>query len=89
MSTENNPAVVALYVVKNSDGQYFAGFDSTKRQAVLVESPLVAKKFTNKYDIKLRPNETVVELCVDLTKSHVTVSAPFRPQRRIAKTESV
>lgn len=82
MSTENNSAVVALYVVKNGDGQFFAGYDSSKQQANLVEDPIHAKKFTNKYDIKLRPNETIVELSIDLTKSSVAVSEPFRPQRR-------
>jgi aconitase A len=82
MSSENNSAVVALYVIKNGDGQFFAGYDSNKQQANLVDNPIHAKKFTNKYDIKLRPNETMVELSVDLEKVNVTISEPFRPQRR-------
>ncbi len=75
--------IVSLYVVKNSTGSYFGGYDATKKQANMVEDPLKAKKFTNKHDIKLRPDETVVELTVDLAKSAVGVSEPFRPQRRV------
>lgn len=82
MSTENNSAVVALYVIKNGDGQFFAGYDSSKQQANLVDNPIHAKKFTNKYDIKLRPNESMVELSIDLEQVAVNISEPFRPQRR-------
>lgn len=85
MNTENS-AIVSLYVVKNSAGTYFGGFDSTKNQANLVSDPIHAKKFTNKYDIKLRPDEQLVELTVDLSKSNVTVSEPFRPHRRVRST---
>lgn len=77
-----NPATVSLYVVKSVDGTFFAGFDSSKGQANFVVDPREAKKFTNKYDIKLRPEETLVELSVDLSKVEVTVSEPFRPHRR-------
>lgn len=82
MNTDNQ-AVVALYVVKNADGQYFAGYDTTKKQAAFADDPIYAKKFTNKYDIKLRPSESIVELSVDLTKSSIIISEPFRPQRRV------
>lgn len=82
MSKVNSSAVVSLYVVKNGNGQFFAGFDSEKQKANLVEDPIHAKKFSNKYDIKLRPDETLVELSVDLSKSSINISEPFRPQRR-------
>ena len=76
--------IVSLYVVKSADGSYFAGFDAGQGKANFVADPLGAKKFTNKYDIKIRPEETLVELKVDLSKSAVQVSEPFRPHRRKA-----
>lgn len=82
---ENNNATVSLYVVKNTNGKYFAGFDSNKGQANFVEDAREGKKFTNKYDIKLRPEESLVELTIDLSKVEVKVSEPFRPHRRITK----
>jgi len=86
MNTENS-AIVSLYVVKNSaSGSYFAGFDASKQQANFVEEPIHAKKFTNKYDIKLRPGEALVELTIDLAQANVGVSEPFRPQRRLKAT---
>ena len=79
---ENTGASVSLYVVKNGDGTYFAGYDATKGRASFVSDPKEGKKFTNKYDIKLRPEETLVELKVDLAQVQVSVSEPFRPHRR-------
>lgn len=73
---------VALYVVKAVDGTFFAGFDPDLGKAAFVVDPKAAKKFTNKYDIKLRPDEMLVELKIDLSKVAVSVSDPFRPQRR-------
>jgi hypothetical protein len=81
MMQESNH-IVSLYVVKGADGSYFAGFDTEKGRASFVADPLSAKKFSNKYDIKIRPEETLVELKVDLSKSPVQVSEPFRPHRR-------
>lgn len=78
--------IVSLYVVKRADGSYFAGFDAAQGKANAVSDALLAKKFTNKYDIKLRPEETLVELKVDLSKSSVERSEPFRPHRRKEKT---
>lgn len=82
MHDTTNNATVSLYVVKTANGKYFGGFDSTKGQANFVDSPLYAKKFTNKFDIKLRPEESLVELTVNLKNSEVKVSDPFRPHRR-------
>jgi hypothetical protein len=78
----NDASVVSLYVVVNSSGKYFAGFDSSKGMANFIDSPKLAKKFTNKYDIKLRPDEQLVELRVDLAVTAVSMSEPFRPSRR-------
>lgn len=81
MSYEKNPATVALYVIRVAEDSYFGGFDAQKGEATIVADPIMAKKFTNKRDIKLRPHETVVEILVDLTRSSVTISEPFRPRR--------
>lgn len=74
--------LVSFYVVKCGDNSYFAGYDVNKGQSTFVATPIAAKKFTNKYDIKLRPDETLVELQVDLAAVDVNVSEPFRPHRR-------
>ena len=80
MSFTENASIVSLYVVKTGSHQYFGGYDAQSRKAIFVDSPLHAKKFTNKYDVKLRPEETLVEISVDLEKSHHIISSPFRPQ---------
>jgi len=82
---QENTTTVALYVVKSVNGNYFAGFDASKGQANFVDDPRAGKVFSNKYDIKLRPDETLVELTVDLALSSVKISEPFRPHRRIPK----
>lgn len=79
---DKSMTTVSLYVVKGTDGKYFAGFDSSQGKALFVEDVLSAKKFTNKHDIKLRPDENLVEISVDLSKVNVTISEPFRPVRR-------
>jgi hypothetical protein len=83
---EQFDTMVSLYVVKTTDGKYFAGFDVDNGCANYVTDPRAGKKFTNKYDIKLRPGETLVELTVDLSKSDVQISEPFRPQRRVKQS---
>lgn len=77
-----NDSIVDLYVVKVPTGAYFAGFDASKGVASYVSDAHKAKKFTNKFDIKLRPNETLVQISVDLAKVAFSCSEPFRPQRR-------
>jgi hypothetical protein len=80
--------IVSLYVVKTPNGDYFAGFDTEKGKANFETDPRKAKMFSNKYNIKLRPQEMLVELVIDLMKSDVKVSEPFRPARRINKSKS-
>ena len=82
---QDNTTTVSLYVVKSVNGNYFAGFDASKGQANFVDDPKAAKRFSNKYDIKLRPDEMLVELTVDLAKCDVKISEPFRPHRRVPK----
>ena len=80
---EVNNSTVSLYVVKGVEGNYFAGFDASKGKANFVDDPRKAKTFTNKYDIKLRPNENLVEMSIDLMAVDLKISEPFRPQRRV------
>lgn len=83
---EATASTVSLYVVQTATGQYFAGFDASKGAAQYATSPINGKKFTNKFDIKLRPDERIVEISVDLGKlissDAMTISEPFRPQFR-------
>lgn len=79
---QENNALVSLYVVRTPEGKFFGGFDPSKGKANFVEDARLGKKFTNKYDIKLRPDESLVELIVDLSHSDVKMSEPFRPHRR-------
>ena len=89
MSQENTEALgfeQSFYAVLNSDTNlYFAGFNPELGQAEFVNSPLDGKLFSNKNDVKLRPNELLVELTITLTNTNTTVSEPFRPRRRDPK----
>lgn len=82
---ERNRATHSLYAVLNENDTYFAGFNVDKQAADYVESPLEAKLFGNKHEIKLRPNEHVVEITFTLTEENSEVSEPFRPRRREVK----
>jgi hypothetical protein len=84
-ATEKNKATHSLYAVLNENDTYFAGFNVEKGAADFVESPLEAKLFGNKHEIKLRPNEHVVEITFTLTEENSDVSEPFRPRRREVK----
>lgn len=76
----------SFYAVLNNDTSlYFAGFDTAKEQAMYSSSPLGAKLFSNKNQVKLRPNEQLVELTISLTDENTSVSEPFRPRRREQK----
>lgn len=73
----------SLYAVLNTTKQlYYAGFNTEKQVAEFSDCPATAKLFTNKYDIKLRPDELLVEIQVDLSAVPIVVSKPFRPARR-------
>ena len=82
MHDQATNTVISLYVVKRDNGNYFAGFDTNSQQAIFVDLPLKAKLFTNKYDVRLRPDEKLVELSFDVSAIAPTVSEPFRPHRR-------
>jgi predicted nucleotidyltransferase len=78
--------IQSFYAVINVDTSlYFAGFDPEANVPQMVESPLGAKLFSNKHQVKLRPNEKLVELEITLSTDNVVVSEPFRPRRREPK----
>lgn len=80
-----NPAH-SFYAVKNEDtDEFFGGFDPAAAKAVMVKSAYAAKLFSNKHDVKLRPNEKLVEVTVTLSPENAVVSEPFRPRRREKK----
>lgn len=78
----NDTVTHRFYGVVSPDGKYFAGYDPEQGKAAFVENPLDAKLFTNKYEIKLRPQESLVEFSVGLNKSNTELSDQFRPKRR-------
>lgn len=71
-----------LYAIQTQDGRYFKGFDVTAKAPMFVDRVLEAKLFTNKYEVGLRPTESIVEIAVMLTNENTTISAPFRPRLR-------
>jgi hypothetical protein len=79
-----SPDIVShhFYAVVSPDGKFFAGYDPEQGKAAFTENPLDAKLFTNKYEIKLRPQETLVEYTVELSKSNTVLSNQFRPKKR-------
>ncbi len=82
--TTTNPEAFthSFYAVKGADNKYFAGFNTAENKANLVDSPETAKWFSNRFEIRLRPNETLVEIKVDPKKGVVSISEPFRPRKR-------
>jgi len=77
----------SFYAILNENELYFAGFNAGKGTADFVTDALEAKLFTNKYEIKLRPNERLVEIVSTLNHSNSVVSLPFHPGIRKNKTD--
>ena len=73
----------SFYIVVNEDDMYFKGFNVELGKAEFVDNPFAAKMFMGKPDIKLRPTEQIVEVFVDVSSANATLSAPFRPRRRV------
>ena len=80
--TSNDIVDHHFYAVVSPDGKFFAGFDTDQGKAAFSDDPLDAKLFTNKYEIKLRPQETLVEFTVGLSKDNTVLSNQFRPKKR-------
>lgn len=72
----------SFYAVKGADGKFFAGFNAQEGKPSHVDGPLRAKWFSNRFEIPLRPTETLVEIKVDPEAGVVSVSEPFRPRKR-------
>jgi hypothetical protein len=86
MTQENKDAVEhSFYIVVNDEGLYFAGFNVEQNKADFVVNPFAAKMFMGKPEIKLRPNEQIVEVFVNISSDNATLSEPFRPRRRPIK----
>ncbi len=85
MQINNEAFTHSFYAVQCADGKFFAGFNPKENKASHVDGPEAAKWFSNRFDILLRPTESLVEIKVDPEKGVVSVSEPFRPRKR-AKT---
>lgn len=72
----------SFYAVKGADGKFFAGFNAIEKKPAHVDTPMTAKWFSNRFEIPLRPTETLVEIKVDPNQGVVSVSEPFRPRKR-------
>ena len=66
----------SVYVIMTANGQYFAGFDPNEGVATLVDDPIDAKWYTNRFAINLRPQEAIVELIIESVQ--YSTSKPFR-----------
>ena len=89
MTQHEEPVQHSFYIVVNDEELYFKGFSIELGKAEFVENPFAAKMFMGKPDIKLRPNEQIVEVFVDISHLNASLSAPFRPRRRLpAKTHA-
>lgn len=76
-----NDVTHILYAVKTANDMYFAGFNAEKGVAIFTADPFKAKLFSNKNDIRLRPQETIVPLTVTINSSTTQIGTPFRPSR--------
>lgn len=77
-----------FYAVKTSDDKFFAGFNVESNSPNIVSDIKSAKLFSNKFDIKLRPNESIVDVTITLTDSNISISKPFRPRRKLNKNQT-
>jgi hypothetical protein len=84
----NESFTQSVYAIRDEHGTFFAGFNATLGKADVSAVATKAKWFTNRYDIKLRPGETLVELKIDPEAGVVSISEPFRPRKRTDKPVS-
>lgn len=87
--TNNDTVSHHFYAVVLPNGKFFAGYDPEQGKASFTDDPLDAKLFTNKYEIKLRPQETLVEYTVELSKDNTVLSSQFRPKKRVTPPHKV
>ena len=78
---------ISLFAIfKESMQLFYGGFDPRNNKAILVENPLSAKLYTNKFDINLRPDEKMVEVQINVQPSDIVVSQPFKPKKKITSS---
>lgn len=77
-----------FYAVKTASEKFFAGFNTQTNTPNLVDDVKSAKLFSNKFDIKLRPGEYIVDVTIKLRDSNISVSKPFRPRRKVVKQQT-
>lgn len=82
--TQEETVQHSFYIVQNDEGQYFKGFNVALGKSEFVENPFEAKMVMGKPDIKLRPNEFMVEVFVEIGPDNASLSDPFRPRRKPA-----
>lgn len=74
----SNTRTVILYAIKAAGGEnYYAGFDTVARRPVF-SGIKDAKLFSNKNDIKLRENEHIVPLNIDVDIADMKIGQSFR-----------
>lgn len=78
-----------LYAIELPSGEYFAGFDPAENKAITVSDPREAKLFSNKFEIKLRPQEVLREVEVTLTDENTRIGAAFRPRKQDRSARAV
>ena len=88
IQTKEEKFTHSFYAVKGADGKFFAGFNAAENKPSHVDGPMRAKWFSNRFEIPLRPAETLVEIKVDPEAGVVSVSEPFRPRKRASKQVS-
>lgn len=77
-----------FYAVKTPSEKYFGGFNTETNTPNLVNDVKLAKLFSNKFDIKLRPGEQIVDITITLRDSNISISKPFRPRRKVTKQQT-
>lgn len=78
--SKNKSVLHSFYAVLTESGSYFKGFDPELKTPILVEDIEDSKLFSNKFDVKLRPTEKLVEVVIDTAVGISSVSEPFRPR---------
>ena len=72
--------VIANDAHSTDEDTYFVRYNAKEGHSEYSTDVRDAKFFTNKFDIRLRPNEMIVQ--VDVSLENIVTSAPFRPSHR-------
>lgn len=77
-----NRFVLLYATVRVEDGMYFAGFDRELQEPRMTDDVNKAKLTSNKFSIRLRDGEELVEVKIHVTDENSIVSRPFIPRAR-------